>query len=158
MLGRLSTLPAAPLFLAQLRWGSKKVAPLRKKVVRVANCRKMCKFHYIVYGRHTRLRETHPEIAAEWDFEKNPMHLSPAIVINTSVQPLWWRCSKCTKGFCLPLDQRTIYDKGCPKGCKPAVPKERQEMIDPKAQSSPDITELLEGERNPMFSSRNAEM
>ena len=158
MLRALRSTPMSVLWATQFRERSKKLAPLRKRTVRIANCRRMCKFHFIVYGRHTRLRETHPEIAAEWDYKRNPTHLSPAILINTTVQPMWWKCSKCAKRFCLPIDQRTIYEKGCPNGCKPAMPLDQAEMIDQRAQEGPDVTELLEGEKNPAFASRNTEM
>jgi len=108
--------------------------------VKIAGKRSMCKFAYITYGRHTRLRETHPEIAAEWDYDKNPRHLHPAIVINTTVQPLWWKCSLCSKSFCLSLDRRTVLGKGCPYCSSSTV------ITNP-----PQKDDLLEGEVNPLF-------
>ena len=112
--------------------------PETKTTMKISNCREMCKFSYLTYGRHTRLRETHPDIAAEWDYDLNPRHLHPAIVINTTVQPLWWKCAKCEHSFCLSLDRRTILGKGCPK-CL---------LLSPK---SPVDEHAMEGEADALF-------
>ncbi|KNH03998.1 exosome subunit Rrp6P [Perkinsela sp. CCAP 1560/4] len=157
---RLFSVPIAtftnPTLALQQRWKSGKLAPFRKKTVKIAGCRNMCKFHYIMYGRHTRLRESHPELANEWDYEKNPRHLSPAIVINTTVQPMWWKCARCSTGFLLPIDQRTIHEKGCPNGCRPLkVDLEERDMAVREKPDSVDISQLLDGEKSAQFASRN---
>ena len=114
--------------------------PKANTKLKVANCRTMDKFAYIMYGRHTRLRETHPAIAAEWDYERNPRHLHPAVVINTTVQPLWWKCAACGHGYCLPLDRRTLYGKGCPQ-CEAQT--KRTNPLEP--------VDAIEGEVNSKF-------
>lgn len=55
-----------------------------------------------------------PEIAAEWDYEKNT-NLSPDMVPYGYGKKVWWRCSKCGNSFSATPNGRTCSKSGCPR-------------------------------------------
>ena len=60
------------------------------------------------------LASAYPEIASEWDITKNE-GLSPHIISPRKHIKIWWKCSKCNKGWNADLGSRTGKNKsGCP--------------------------------------------
>ena len=57
------------------------------------------------------LRETHPEIAAEWDYEKNGS-LTPDMVVSASGLCAWWICGNCGASWSSVIDVRTRRKAG----------------------------------------------
>ena len=63
------------------------------------------------------LRETHPEIAAEWDYDKNGS-LTPDQVVASSGLRAWWKCSNCGASWNSVIGERTrrkagVYCRKC---------------------------------------------
>lgn len=52
------------------------------------------------------LATTHPEIAEEWDFEKNG-DLKPTSVTFGCGKEAWWKCKKCGNEWCCSISART---------------------------------------------------
>ena len=61
------------------------------------------------------LTSTHPELAAEWDYEKNG-DLTPENVTAKSNKKAWWKCSICGHGWKAIISNRRIT--GCPECTK----------------------------------------
>ena len=53
-----------------------------------------------------------PQIAAEWDYEKN-RELTPALVTNHSSVKVWWKCAK-GHSWEAQIRSRTVIGSGCP--------------------------------------------
>lgn len=53
-----------------------------------------------------------PQIAAEWDYEKN-RELTPALVTNHSSVKVWWKCAK-GHSWQAQIRSRTVIGSGCP--------------------------------------------
>ena len=60
------------------------------------------------------LQEAYPEIAAEWNAEKN-VGRSPDAVAAKSSQKFWWKCNVCGNEWQSTVVNRTNLDAGCPK-------------------------------------------
>lgn len=58
--------------------------------------------------------EKYPEIAKEWNYEKNG-ELTPWMVMPGSNQYIWWKCSDCGYEWQTPAYSRTGQGTGCPK-------------------------------------------
>ena len=58
------------------------------------------------------LTTTHPELAVEWDYEKNAPYL-PDEVITGSKKPAWWKCSVCGNEWEALISNR-CKGTGCP--------------------------------------------
>ena len=58
------------------------------------------------------LSQTHPEVAAEWDYEKNSP-LTPENVTKGQTKKVWWRCSK-GHSYLARIDHRCTMHSGCP--------------------------------------------
>ena len=67
----------------------------------------------VVWPGHNDLATTHPDIAAEWDYEKNG-DLTPRMITHGSGKQVWWRCPVGHSYRADPL-HRTNKDK--PTGC-----------------------------------------
>ena len=67
----------------------------------------------IVWPGHNDLVTTHPDIAAEWDYEKNG-DLTPQMITHGSGKQIWWKCPVGHSYRADPL-HRTNKDK--PTGC-----------------------------------------
>ena len=61
------------------------------------------------------LQDNNPDVAAEWDYEKNAP-LTPNDVSSGSHKKVWWTCKKCGHNYCATVESRK-YGHGCPK-CK----------------------------------------
>ena len=53
-----------------------------------------------------------PEIAKEWDFDKNEM--KPEEVYSNSNKKFWWKCKKCEFSWEAVVHARTLRNTGCP--------------------------------------------
>ncbi|KAH9577370.1 putative Zinc-ribbon domain [Trypanosoma melophagium] len=82
--------------------------------LRVANRKRVEMFVGKRFHLPTRLQTAAPDIAQEWDHEKNPMHLYPEIVGIGYVAPVWWKCSKCKHSFSMGVEKRVVRGGGCP--------------------------------------------
>ena len=60
------------------------------------------------------LETKYPDIAKEWDYEKNK-DLLPSDVIAGSPRKVWWRCSRCGHEYYSQIASRTTMSSNCPK-------------------------------------------
>ncbi|CBZ30436.1 conserved hypothetical protein [Leishmania mexicana MHOM/GT/2001/U1103] len=90
--------------------------PARHKAstIRIANRKKVEMFVGKRYHLPTRLRVAAPDIAAEWDHEKNPMHLYPDIVSIGYMHPVYWKCQRCANSYEMSVEKRVVRGGGCP--------------------------------------------
>ncbi|KAG5468374.1 hypothetical protein LSCM1_02354 [Leishmania martiniquensis] len=90
--------------------------PVRHKAstIRIANRKKVEMFVGKRYHLPTRLRVAAPDIAAEWDHEKNPMHLYPDIVSIGYMYPVYWKCRECANSYQMSVEKRVVRGGGCP--------------------------------------------
>lgn len=86
----------------------------RSSHIKIANRKKVEMFIGQRFHVPTRLRNAAPDIAAEWDFDKNPGHLYPAIVGVGCMQPVWWKCQCCGFSFCMSPEKRVVRGGRCP--------------------------------------------
>ncbi|KPA82417.1 putative mitochondrial hypothetical protein [Leptomonas pyrrhocoris] len=82
--------------------------------IRIANRKKVEMFVAKRYHLPTRLRTAAPDIALEWDYEKNPMHLYPEIVGIGYMQPVFWKCRGCDHSYKMSVEKRVVRGGGCP--------------------------------------------
>ncbi|CCW60727.1 unnamed protein product [Phytomonas sp. EM1] len=75
----------------------------------------------------TRLCTAAPDIAAEWNYEKNPMHLYPEIVGIGYVMPVWWKCSACGHSYEMSVEKRVVRGGGCEVCASISLKAEREE-------------------------------
>lgn len=60
---------------------------------------------------------THPQIAAEWDWERNKGQ-KPSDFIAGNRLKFWWKCTVCSESWSASLSNRTHRNSGCPQ-CSP---------------------------------------
>ena len=65
-----------------------------------------------VLAGYNDLLSLHPDIAAEWDYDKNDP-LKPNMVIETSQNQVWWKGKKCGHEWQARIDHR-VLGNGCP--------------------------------------------
>jgi len=58
------------------------------------------------------LSATHPEIASEWNYDKN--RLTPDDVVSGSNKKVWWKCNKCNQEWSTKIQHRTLSNSNCP--------------------------------------------
>ena len=68
------------------------------------------------------LSQAHPELEAEWDYEKNG-DLLPTEVSSGSSKKVWWLCAKCGHSWEAYINNRANKGSGCPV-CAGRVPKQ----------------------------------
>jgi protein-arginine kinase activator protein McsA len=56
---------------------------------------------------------THPELAKEWDYEKNER--GPEEYLDRSGKNVWWKCSDCGHSWKAKISKRTVKKSGCSK-------------------------------------------
>lgn len=71
-----------------------------------------CSGRLVVEGKND-LQSQCPEIALEWDYEKND--LKPNQVSKSSSIKYWWKCSECGTSWKQTVANRTGQKSGCPK-------------------------------------------
>lgn len=91
-------------------------SPVRHRAsqIRIANRKRVEMFVGKRYHLPTRLRVAAPDIAAEWDSEKNPMHLYPEIVSIGYMAPVYWKCAVCGDTYRMSVEKRVVRGGGCP--------------------------------------------
>ena len=81
------------------------------KTIRNCGC-PICNNQQILVG-YNDLATTYPEIAKEWNYEKNgnfkPEHIAPK-----SGKKVWWKCSKCGYEWQAVVEKRNKGKCGCP--------------------------------------------
>jgi hypothetical protein len=117
------------------------------KFVYVANRKRVELSRALKYVLPTRLAAAAPEIAAEWDFDRNSTFDYPQVVAIGSLKPYWWKCSKCTASFQASPERRIVRGFGCPHCTASAL---SEEIRSPKKKKGPGKKplDLLPGERN----------
>ena len=69
--------------------------------------------NYIVLLKNDSLQTKYPDIATEWNYEKNG-ELKPIMVAPYSNEKVWWKCSKCGNEWETVVANRTLEKTGCP--------------------------------------------
>lgn len=93
--------------------------------------------------RNTNLAETYPEIAAEWNYERN-YPLIPENLAPYSSEKVWWKCSKGHE-WRTSVGNRTAKGTICPVCSKLKLPKKAKTNL---ASYRPDVAELWDYEKN----------
>lgn len=73
------------------------------------------------------LLDNFPNVAAEWDFEKNQE--KPEVVLSGSNQKAYWICKKCGYRWEASISKRTVRGQGCPECGKVRVAEKNQKRI-----------------------------
>ena len=101
--------------------------------------------------KHGSLAEHNPEIALQWDYERNEP-LTPDNVPYASDKKVWWHCHKCDNHWQAVISSRTVSGKGCPEcGKKKCVISAQQKRLKSRgslADLYPDIAKQWDYERN----------
>ena len=90
----------------------------------IANRKKVELSRAMKYILPTRLSAASPEIAAEWDYDRNSTFLYPDILPIGSLKPVWWKCAKCQHSFECSAEKRIVRGAGCP-ACSVTAEAER---------------------------------
>lgn len=83
-----------------------------------------CKGNIVVAGLND-LKTTHPDLAEEWDYERNGA-ISPASFSAGSGKKVWWKCQECGYSWYAAISNRT-RSRGCPR-CIGKVLSEEQSL------------------------------
>ncbi len=75
--------------------------------------RSIIKSRYIISFKENSLAAKYPNIAAEWDFDKNHS-LTPTMITSRSGDKVWWKCSTCGQSYYTSPDKRIGRGVGCP--------------------------------------------
>lgn len=71
-----------------------------------------CKNRKLLRGFND-LATTHPELVAEWDFERNG-DLGPDGIVPSSARRVWWRCGRGHAWRISAYNRTGGADRGCP--------------------------------------------
>ncbi|WP_400225339.1 zinc-ribbon domain-containing protein [Methanomethylophilus alvi] len=93
-------------------------ASINHRTERKQNC-PACSNHAVFSGVND-LGTTHPELASEWDQEKNGS-LKPSDVVSGTNEKVWWRCSICGNRWQSTVVNR-VKGRGCP-ACRAMMKK-----------------------------------
>ena len=74
------------------------------------------------------LATTHPNIARDWDYEKNNP-LLPTEVVGTSSKKVWWKCPTCGHSWNTEIRHRTQRNTACPVCAKETLQTKRLHTI-----------------------------
>jgi len=85
------------------------------------NC-PICSNHKLLVG-YNDLATLYPDLAKEWDYEKNAS-LKPTDIIPKTKKKVWWKCPKCNHRWQTSVIER-VYGTGCPK----CLPERRQKTL-----------------------------
>lgn len=78
-----------------------------------------CSRRVVVKGKND-LATLYPEIAKEWDYERNGDKTPDSIVPGHNAK-VWWKCSKCGHSYQAPPSRRTSQGSGCRKCADKAI-------------------------------------
>lgn len=95
------------------------------RTVSGSNC-PYCVNHFVKSGFND-LKTLHPNIAEEWDFEKNK-NLLPSMFTPGSTQKVWWKCKICNTSWSTTISSR-VSGCGCPTCGKFSGAKERNKRF-----------------------------
>ena len=105
-------------------------------------------------ARRTSLKDEYPDIASEWDYEKNG-GLLPEQFTAHSNDKVFWKCKRCKKSWKARISERTRKDNkgtGCPDcNAKNGVLKQIEMRLEEKgslAEVYPDLMKEWDFERN----------
>ncbi len=104
-------------------WQSSINAMTRKGRIGCAECSKIHRgksFTKYAIKRAGSLSETHPSLAAEWNYEKNG-DIKPSMITACTNKKIWWKCKKCGYSW-LSAPNNRQKGSGCPC-CSGRVPK-----------------------------------
>ena len=97
------------------------------------------------------LTTKNPEIAKEWNYEKNG-YLTPQNVIFNKDRKYWWKCSNCCFEWESSLRNRLLFNVGCPKcGIKKQVESFNRNQVIKKGsllQNNPKLAKEWNYEKN----------
>ena len=93
------------------------------------------------------LADTYPDIAAEWDDDKNGS-TTPSDVTPNSSLVVWWKCSKCGEEWQSKIASRTRHGNACCKKCNRSMPKKPVEGVNDLLSQRPDVALDWDYERN----------
>lgn len=98
------------------------------------------------------LATTHPNLAKEWNYEKNHP-LTPRDVMPSSSKKVWWSCSSCGNEWQTQINLRILSGIGCPKcGYSKKMQETRSKNIKENKQDLislfPEIAKEWDYERN----------
>lgn len=85
-------------------------APIRRRSKELSGC-PYCRGRRVLAGFND-LTTTHPELAAQWDHEKNG-NVTPETVSYGVSKKVWWRCEK-GHSWKASVSTRSLLDHGCP--------------------------------------------
>jgi DNA-directed RNA polymerase subunit RPC12/RpoP len=90
--------------------------PLRGlNTVKIANRRRVEGFLGSKFISPTRLATAAPQIAEEWNFDRNPAHIYPKLISVAALAKYWWKCSACGHSFEETTERRVLRGHGCPR-------------------------------------------
>lgn len=127
---------------------------------KIANRKKVEMFVGSRFHAPTRLKTAAPDIAAEWDWERNPGHLFPAIVGIGHMDTVWWRCGSCDTPYQMSVEKRVVRGGGCPF-CKASAKSDRGRLKDEEEEGEMMDDRLgskLDGERDPSLRAKRPPM
>lgn len=64
-------------------------------------------------GKHNNLEILRPDVAKNWDYEKN--EFPPSFYTAHSEQKVWWKCEKCNKSSFCRISDRVDKNSDCPR-------------------------------------------
>lgn len=112
----MSSKPKANPSHAEFTWGIRQLfdllglpmvdIDLRRDIVEIYS-------QYVQQTKANSLMEKFPEIAKEWDYDRN-INLKPAAFRPFSNKRVWWKCSACGNSYDMQISNRTIGGSGCP--------------------------------------------
>ena len=74
--------------------------------------KRVTSFNKSIVKERGSLVQHHPELLADWDYEKNS--INPNDVSNASNKKVYWKCNVCGHEWCAEIQSRTIGGNGCP--------------------------------------------
>lgn len=120
-----------------------------RRVVQTGGLCPCCHFRKLVKGKND-LLTTHPEIAAEFDAEKNGVEASE--VMPNSKKKYWFKCSECGHEWRTSIALRAKKGKGCAKCASKKQGKKRAEAVtgvNDLASKTPELAAELDAALSP---------
>lgn len=136
----------APALWAQHRY--------RSKNIKIANRKKVELFVATRFHLPTRLRTAAPDVAAEWDYDRNPGFKFPETVGIGHMEPVWWKCRRCGCSYEMSVEKRVVRGGGCDCCAAPKNSLTHGEARDERPAVRAEA--LLDGELNPALRSKRS--
>lgn len=134
--------------------------------IRIANRKRVEMFVGTRFHLPTRLRTAAPDIAAEWDYERNPGHEYPEILGIGHMAPVWWKCGMCEHPYRMSIEKRVVRGGGCDRCAEVAETALATQPADVDSSGLDAEDEgmalprdsLLKGEKDPAMRSKRSTM